>query len=188
MNLREGTRRLPRLLGALGAIAGGFASYLELQTVLDQRARHNKFEQLATSDVVKQERKALKEDFLADAFAIDPKTGERLAAPQTAQPKHGPWEKYATPASPSHIREYDAQGNPISSQFDRGDVKTIHWTKDFRVESMETVDGQTLYPTPAQPKWLYLLVALLPGLGFFIPWGAIRAIGWVGAGFFQPLK
>jgi hypothetical protein len=57
MNLREGTRRLALLLGVLGAIAGGFASYLELQSVLSQRARHNSFEQLANSPVVQQARK-----------------------------------------------------------------------------------------------------------------------------------
>ena len=57
MNLREGTRRLALLLGIVGAIVGGFASYLELQTTLVQQASHNRFEQLADSDVVKQESK-----------------------------------------------------------------------------------------------------------------------------------
>ena len=56
MNLKEGTRRFALLLGAAGAILGGFASYMELQTVLSQRARHNRFEKLANSDVVKQAR------------------------------------------------------------------------------------------------------------------------------------
>src|ERR1039458_6439074 len=77
MNLREGTRRLALLLGVLGAIAGGFASYLELQSVLSQRARHNRFEQLANSPVVQQARKSCFE--------------------RSATPEHGPWEKYQTP-------------------------------------------------------------------------------------------
>jgi len=42
MNLREGTRRLALLLGVVGTIFGGFASYMELQTVQNQRARHNR--------------------------------------------------------------------------------------------------------------------------------------------------
>ena len=58
MNLKEGTRRLALLLGAVGAIFGGFSSYLELHTILEQRARHNRFEQLANSDVVRQQSKA----------------------------------------------------------------------------------------------------------------------------------
>ena len=57
MNLREGTRRLALLLGLVGAILGGFASYSELQSIKGQRASYAKFEQLANSDVVKQERK-----------------------------------------------------------------------------------------------------------------------------------
>ncbi len=56
------------------------------------------------------------------------------------------------------------------------------------VSSIETEDGQTLYPTPSPALWTYFLIALFPILGFFIPWGAIRAVGWVGAGFVQPSK
>ena len=54
MNLREGTRRLALLLGALGAVVGGFASYSELQTIREQRVSHNRFEQLAASPVAHQ--------------------------------------------------------------------------------------------------------------------------------------
>jgi hypothetical protein len=145
VNLREGTRRLALILGVVGIIVGGFASYLFLQPTLDQRARHNKFEQLATSDVVKQVRKRQ-----AGWVSIDPKTGERIQ-----------WDQ----------------------QVGKDGIKTIHWTQDNQIESIETDDGQTLYPTPAPSAWEYLLVALLPILGFFVPWGAVRAIGWVGAGF-----
>jgi hypothetical protein len=65
----------------------------------------------------------------------------------------------------------------------KGGIKAIHWTKTLGVESIETDDGQTLYLTRAPSAWRYLLIALFPALGFFIPWGAVRAIGWVGAGF-----
>ena len=62
-------------------------------------------------------------------------------------------------------------------------IKTIHWTDGFEPESIETTDGRTLYPTPAPGLWSYVTIAVLPLLGFFIPWGAVRAIGWVAAGF-----
>jgi hypothetical protein len=150
MNLREGTRRLALLLGVAGAIAGGFVSYLELQTVLDQRACHNRFEQLAASDVVRQEREKL-------------------------NPSLPDWQRV-------DIEPFTYSGP------NRGGIKTIAWGKNFGVRYFETEDGQTLYPTPAPAAWEYLLVALFPFLGFFIPWGAIRAIGWVGAGFIQPAK
>jgi predicted small secreted protein len=73
-------------------------------------------------------------------------------------------------------------------QVDKGGIKTIHWTKDNEIESIEAEDGQTLYPTPAPSAWLYLLIALFPVLGFLIPWGVVRSVGWVGAGFVQPAK
>jgi hypothetical protein len=134
MNLREGTRRLALLLGAVGAILGGYVSYLELQTVLNQRASHNKFEQLAVSEVVKQ------------ASKID---------------NNGKYSVY--PPNPYEVN--------------KGGVKAIDWT-DYpgsdafeNVESIVTEDGQTLYPISAPSRWLYLLVAIFPIIGFFHPLG-----------------
>ena len=288
MNLREGTRRLALLLGVAGAIAGGFASYILLQPALDQRARHNKFEQLANLGDVQKERKcrllgydsgcfrmklppgaalveqpndwqdvptappakvakreaAPKKDdwsqyevapasaapakvylddngnpvpskFSSEAVTplakairpqIDPKTGERVvAAPTEPTPPNAPKPKYtiedppdpfaaiAEQPSPSDVPSKfssEVVVTPLASEVNTGDVKTINWSpgKDYRVESIETQDGQTLYPTPAPSAWTYLLLALFPILGFFIPWGTIRAIGWVGAGFIQSSK
>ena len=69
------------------------------------------------------------------------------------------------------------------SVVDRGGIKTINWAGNYGVASIETEDGQTLYPTAAPSAWLYLLIALLPLFGFIIPWGVVRAIGWTLAGF-----
>jgi hypothetical protein len=151
MNLREGTRRLALLLGVTGAVLGGFASYLELQSVLDQRARHNEFEQLANSQVVQQERKTLQEK---------------------------------TNSQSGYVPDWAFWGTVVNN----GEIKTIYWKDKWEVDSIYTMDGKTLSSTPASSAWLYLLIALFPILGFFIPWGAIRAIGWVGAGFFQSAK
>jgi hypothetical protein len=41
--------------------------------------------------------------------------------------------------------------------------------------------------TPSS-AWEYLCISLLPILGFFIPWGAARAIGWTLEGFIHPLS
>jgi hypothetical protein len=71
----------------------------------------------------------------------------------------------------------------------RNGIKTIFWDKDHvwndasGIYSIETDDGQTLYPTPAPAAWEYLLVVLFPLAGFVIPWGVVRAIGWVLSGF-----
>lgn len=146
MNLREGTRRLALLLGVVGAILGGFASYIELQNVLSEREYHDRFEKLANSDVVKQVRKEQ-----TGWVSIDPKTGERIQ-----------WDQ----------------------QVDKGGIKTIHWTKNNEIESIES-ENQRVYPTAAPSTRQYSLIALFPILGFLIVWGAIRAIGWVGGGFIQ---
>lgn len=77
----------------------------------------------------------------------------------------------------------DATYNPMSEVYSGG-MKTIYWSKDYKVELIQTDDGENLFPTPAPSAWTYLWVSLfwiVPG--FFIPWGAVRAIGWVGAGF-----
>jgi len=150
VNLREGTRRLALLLGAAGVILGGFASYSELQTILELRASHNRFEQLAASPVAQQARRSL-EIACADGHA-DNQCGDGHFVPM--------------------------------SEFDSGEIKTIYWSKDYQVGWIKTEDGQNLFSTtPAPAAWEYLLVALLPVFGFLIPWGAVRAIAWVGAGF-----
>lgn len=138
-------RRLALLLGVVGTILACSASYLELKSVWNQSARHSRFEQLAASDVVAQERKSF-----AGWVSIDPKTGERIQ-----------WEQ----------------------EVNKGGIKTIHWTKNNDIESIETEDGQKLFPTPAPAASKYLLLALFPVLGFFIPWGTVRATEWVWAGF-----
>jgi hypothetical protein len=152
VNLREGTRRLVLLLGAAGAILGGFVSYMELQPLARQSAKHNRFEQLANSQIVLQERENAKRDF------------PRITNPPIT----------------------DSKGWQIT--VNSGGVGTIFWGSDYQVASIQTLDGQRLYPTPAPSAWTYLLVALFPILGFLIPWGAVRAIGWVGAGFAQSSK
>ena len=50
----------------------------------------------------------------------------------------------------------------------------------------QTEDGQIIIPTPAPAVWQYLFVVICPIIGFFIPWGSIRAIGWVVTGFARP--
>jgi hypothetical protein len=84
--------------------------------------------------------------------------------------------------TPSTADPYAAIATPLSSEVNRGGIATINWSHDYGVASIET-DRQTLYPTAAPSSWLYLFIVLLPLLGFIVPWVAIRAIGWVGAGF-----
>jgi hypothetical protein len=77
---------------------------------------------------------------------------------------------------------------PPMSEVNSGGIKTIYWSKDYKVQLFQMDDGQNLFPTAAPAAWDYLLVVLLPVIGFLIPWGAVRAIGWVLAGFIHSSK
>jgi hypothetical protein len=219
LNLKEGTRRLALLLGILGAIAGGFASYIFLQTILEQRTRHNSFERLAALDVVQQERKISQIDISA---GLEPKKVLGPGGPVTVLGPDG--NTYQFPKGtdkPAAIQYFKDNGigtdpsaenaNPVQdspkpweeaakefrrehSEVNKDGIKTINWDRDqvwkdgSGIYSIETTDGQTLYPTPAPSAWLYLLVVLCPVLGFLVPWCVVRAIGWVIVGFAQPSK
>jgi hypothetical protein len=78
-----------------------------------------------------------------------------------------------------------AELDPPRSTVNKGGIKTIHWTKDLGVESIETEDGATLYPTPRPTLWPYLLAVIFPVFGFVIPWGLVCTLAWVGVGFFE---
>ncbi len=190
MNLREGTRRLALLLGAAGAILCGVLSWAQLQSNLRQRTDHQRFEQLANSSIVDKGR--------VGCFGA------------SAPAEHGPWEKYQTPGT--QPKESAVQSDTLPADFfdkhkiycivsnddanaadyspsasESAEIKTVHF-ENRQIASIETQDGQTLYPSPAPGTWSYLLIAILPVLGFFIPWGVVRAIGWAGAGFVQSSK
>ena len=94
----------------------------------------------------------------------------------------------------------------IHSELNKSGFKVINWTNDYavgaipeidstqeitawqklpEVESIKTEGGETFYPTPAQRSWTYLLIVLFPVAGFFVPWSAVRALGWAVAGLLQ---
>ncbi len=96
--------------------------------------------------------------------------------------------KLACAQDPSDKQCGDEKYVPMS-EVNSGGIKTIYWSKNYQLEWIKTEDGQDLFSTsPAPSKWEYLLLAILPVFGFLIPWGAVRAIGWVGAGFVKPVN
>lgn len=165
MNLREGTRRLALLLGVIGLILGGFVSYFQLQSTMSQRANHQRFERLANSALIKKA-----ENWIALPQGQRDEVMGRMTPEQKRQ-LAGALGFNGT-SSLSHVGEINQDG-----------IKSIYWTTNHQVDSIETLDGQTLYSTPAPGAWSYLLIGIFPVLGFFIPWAAVRAVGWVVAGF-----
>jgi hypothetical protein len=73
----------------------------------------------------------------------------------------GPWEEF-----------------PLSI-VDRGEISVVRWNANLGIASIETRDGQVLYPTPLPPWWKYPSIALVPILGFLVPWCAVHAGGWM---------
>jgi len=113
------------------------------------------------------------------------------------QPHTGnPWDRPGAPIQSNQVDWSKAQpvgafattSDSSTSEVNRGGIATINWSNDYEVASIETSDGETLSPTPAPAAWEYLLVVLFPVAGFVIPWGAVRAIGWVGVGFVTDTK
>jgi len=166
-----------------------------------QRANHQKFEQLANSSVAEQGRKGC---FVRDIPSERGPEYDAQGNPIPAQTNQTPlpWEKYAnhkgnpwdrppapTKQTPCFVPDDDPNAFYYTpSKLNSGEIKTLHFDENHEISTIETQNGQTLYPTPAPSAWLYLLIALFPLLGFFIPWGIIRAIGWVGAGFVASSK
>ncbi len=116
---------------------------MELQTTLEERENYAKFERLAASDLVQQERRNCISDHPQPGYA---KAGSEL-------------------------------------QLNNVGIKAINWTDDCRVSNLLTDAGEWLYPEMAPRLWESCLIILLPVVGFFIPWGIVRVIGWVLAGF-----
>ncbi len=81
-----------------------------------------------------------------------------------------------------------AAPEPIASAARKEGIKSIVWNKNLEVQSIEKVDGDVVISEQQPSLWTYLLVVLFPVAGFVIPWGAIRALMWVGYGFTESPK
>jgi hypothetical protein len=121
-------------------------------------------------------------DIPADATNVKP------VQAATVKPTKGRYTD-ADLAQPPATLPSDFNGWDIApSVVNKDGIKVIGWNKDYVVAYVETEDGRTLYATQTPSAGTYLQVAVLPVLGFFIPWTAVRAIGWVVAGFAQHAK
>ena len=203
LNLREGTKRLALLAGVVGAIFGGFASYSELETVIN----HNRFEAMATSEILKQEGKKYMAEVQQERTIYLEQCSRLKAQMPTITEKDNfrvplKWQIFSMKIESltDQTTERLHRIEQIHSQINRGGIKVVHWTDEYvansinesfpwpqqpQVESIETQVGKAYYPTPKPAAWRYFSIGIFPVIGFFIPWGAVVAIGWVGAGFIR---
>lgn len=186
MNLKKGTSRLAILLGVGGAIFCGFLSFAEMQSTMRQASAHRRFERLASSQVVQEDRKNIRQAINRDV-PVPTDNGPVTVIGPDNRTYHFPdgTDKAAA------IRYFKLEGigteqGGVDDPINRDGIKSVRWTKSFEIASIETMDGQTLYPTPVPSLWSYVLIATIPVLGFISFWVIVRAIGWVLAGFLQP--
>ena len=167
MSSKEGVRRLALLFGLIGVILGGFASYQEWNLIVNLKANHKKFEELANSEVVQQERNR--------RFQKDPATGVMLDMDI----------KFLISQ-----KARDGELADFPSKIRQGEISEIDWNKDLRVSMIKTIDGEFLLPTEEPGASRYLLLVIYPAIGFVLFWGAVRIVGsvggWVVAGFKRP--
>jgi hypothetical protein len=178
MNFNEGARRLAIFAGVLGMVAGGIYAYKDLRDVPSERFQHKVFEHLAASDLVRQERAKLR---LSKAAGLE--LGWPITSSVIPEVRGVPPGLTADPL-PGQTVEHEPRA--IDMNGDR--IKTIFWNQDFSVDFFVMEDGGYVTSEPSPSILSYLLGVAFPALGFLTLWGAIRGIGWVGAGFFQTSK
>ncbi|MBZ5675535.1 MAG: hypothetical protein LAP61_14945 [Acidobacteriia bacterium] len=62
-------------------------------------------------------------------------------------------------------------------------IKEVVIDKAGSVSSIELLTGESIQRIEAPTLRAYLALLLYPVLGFFAPWGFIRLLAWIGAGF-----
>jgi hypothetical protein len=123
-------------------------------------------------------------DLVSSWRSFSPERREELLAKMTPEQKHELKMLIERQIQQDEQDPYAAIAKPFSA-VNRGGIKAIHWSKDLGVESIETDEGATLYPSKAPTLGPYFLAAIFPLLGFAVPWCSVRTLAWVGAGFFE---
>jgi hypothetical protein len=171
MNVREGTRRLAVFFGILGCIVGVFLSFLFFNQFREEMKNYGNYGKLASSKTIQAEQRALKNPSATKA--------------QSMSSIREDWNNMSQEEQEKFIRSLSAEER-IQFAADMGwndGIKSVEYDKDFGIVSILTMKGETVYPAERPSRWMAVLIVALPVFGYFIPWGVVRAIGWVGVGF-----
>jgi hypothetical protein len=201
MNVREGMRRLGLTVGVLGSIAGGFVGYGQLLPLLTQRQQFKKFHALISSSIVTSEIESLR---VALNDLPLPPPGYKLDSVAPRKPsavRDSPkpdWPRFVPPPvsswegpAPNYDKIAALCGEVGGWKVNKGGIGSIHFHANppcakgtaSEVEMIETEDGQEVYRTDPPGFWSYVLIALFPTAGFFVPWGVLRTVMWIVLGF-----
>ena len=143
VNLLSGMRRMSLVLGAIGLMLGTLASYNELQVVI----KHNKFEAFVTSEIVREEGRKYTSDvenernkYLKTQDWYDSKIASLDMSTLSARLKN--YDQRGRLALGSSVFVEETYKNMqkierIHSELNKGGIKTIRWTNDYGVDSID---------------------------------------------------
>jgi hypothetical protein len=191
VNVKEGTRRLALVAGFLGLGIGIIPASDKSGEMRKHIEDHQEFESLSKydpnriSDLASEIRSAFPESY---KDLSDSELAQRFS--DKVRRLSVPWETYDASVY-TKVRGPDDElylfplrtTKEVATAYFRTKA-TIYYTKDGVISYIKTPEGRTLYNEAAPSKWsLYLPFGYFPLLGFFVPWGAIRIVGWVVLGF-----
>lgn len=185
MNLREGMRRLGLVLGALGFCAGCFGSYLYVEPLLRQRAE-------AKQKVIKWDEHGTP---IMSRYIVQAPDGKTVSlegpAGASQQQVIAQVQKlYAGQRKSDLSKLSDAQLDALKKQLEREEIPASKYggiPVEAAKEAKEGLspwlhyDDSALQAAPS--IWRYLPALAFPFLGFLMPWGALKALTWIGTGF-----
>ena len=192
MNISEGVRRLGILLGAAGALLGGFLASGDATEVWSMITAHRKFEVALALPTVQRVAKSVVTGDLGHAVASSdpgPATQPKILSLQDLA-------KFGTDTGsrpePSLVETRDPtggitiwEGNSLLKG-NRDGIDGVYFDSAKRVTQIRFATGDWVFRTELPMFKAYLLVLAFPVVGFLIPWASIRLLAWVGTGFFAP--
>jgi hypothetical protein len=210
MNFREGMRRTGIVLGILGACAGGVLAYADASPLWHAWHEHRKFQAFLATPTV---RRMAGNDWFAkhppgayrgcNAAAFD------LPSYDTEHCRFNEWSsvdkgtllwiedkpvpgKTAPPLPEGYVFRDEKRFPLLQERLDSfapdpnpDAISLIHYDLINTVTSIEVSTGEKIkrqYDLPSLQR-TFVVSLVFPLVGFLLPWGAMRTIAWIAAGF-----
>ena len=209
MNAREGMRRLAIVLGIAGSLTGAVFGYQNARDVWNARSGHKRFESLVTTPAVQKDLKELVDTVQKGRSQnLSALSDEQLQVYKNLLENSPRGERRTL--SEDRRKQLDSIVGQMQSRNESDEniqVVVDDFKKKYGIINLDrkasgdgidrfTVDpstgtitsiqlstGELLSRTPSPTLMDWIALPLYPLVGFLIPWGAIRILTWVGAGF-----
>jgi len=98
-----------------------------------------------------------------------------------------PYAKYGGKVNPDTLPAdfFSKDGNEIIVIYANG-IREAMMNKNGALRAIHLETGEWAEESTSPRLKSYLVTLLYPILGFILPWGVMRALTWVGSGFFEP--